>query len=505
MFHRWAIRSVSFSFALLATLFAGPFSSARAAISPTGDVEPVSPSTWTTGTNAYIGNTASGTLTVNGGSHLLSYIASLGYGSSTTGVVNIAGSGSTWVNSVLYVGENGSGLLSITGGGSVSSSSNSYLGYNTTSTGVVTVDGASSIWTNGGSLHVGCQGDGTLNITNGGSVSVAGTTYVGYAGDLYQPSLVGSGTINFGVNGGTLTTQSLLASPTQLAGTGTINACGLVSDVDLIFDSVQSLKQTFAIQQSGLNVTVNLDMSNSSTVGSLGAGYNGAGSLAIRGGTVVNSTTGYLGLNAGSTGVATVDGAGSMWAISGYLYVGNSGSGILSITNGASVSVGGETRVGAATASTGLIDFGSNGGTLTTQSLLASPSQLAGTGTINTYGLVSDGALVFDSTHPLNRTFVIQQSGLNATINLVMSTPSANGSLGAGWEGAGSLTIQDGIKVSSTYGYLGYGNGSTGVATVSGTGSTWTNQWLVVGNSGIATLTISNGGAVHWRRLQHRL
>ena len=46
--------------------------------------------------------------------------------------------------------------------------------------------------------------------------------------------------------------------------------------------------------------------------------------------------------------------------------------------------------VGANTGYTGVIDFGTNGGTLTTQTLLASPAQLAGTGTINTNGLVSD-------------------------------------------------------------------------------------------------------------------
>jgi hypothetical protein len=53
---------------------------------------------------------------------------------------------------------------------------------------------------------------------------------------------VGStGMIQFGANGGTLTTGTLEASPTQLTGTGTINTCGIVSDVDLKFDSANSL------------------------------------------------------------------------------------------------------------------------------------------------------------------------------------------------------------------------------------------------------------------------
>ena len=45
--------------------------------------------------------------------------------------------------------------------------------------------------------------------------------------------------------------------------------------------------------------------------------------------------------------------------------------------------------------------------------------------------------------------------------------------------------------------YIGYQSGSTGVATVDGVGSTWTNNGsLYVGNSGTGTLNIAAGGAV---------
>jgi len=36
------------------------------------------------------------------------------------------------------------------------------------------------------------------------------------------------------------------------------------------------------------------------------------------------------------------------------------------------------------------------------------------------------------------------------------SSPSTNGDLGAGWNGDGSLTIQNSITVNSNYGYIGY-------------------------------------------------
>jgi len=44
--------------------------------------------------------------------------------------------------------------------------------------------------------------------------------------------------------------------------------------------------------------------------------------------------------------------------------------------------------------------------------------------------------------------------GQNVTVNLDLSTAANNGSLGAGWKGAGSLTIQDGVTVSCANGCL---------------------------------------------------
>ncbi|NLE37191.1 MAG: PEP-CTERM sorting domain-containing protein, partial [Pirellulaceae bacterium] len=51
------------------------------------------------------------------------------------------------------------------------------------SAGVVTVDGVDSTWTNNANLYVGSSGSGTLNITNGGLVSVKGTLTIDSNGD----------------------------------------------------------------------------------------------------------------------------------------------------------------------------------------------------------------------------------------------------------------------------------------------------------------------------------
>jgi T5SS/PEP-CTERM-associated repeat protein len=67
-----------------------------------------------------------------------------------------------------------------------------------------------------------------------------------------------------------------------------------------------------------------------------------------------------------------------------------------------------------------------------------------------------------------------------------------------GFVGSGTLSITHGGSVSSsTVGYIGYVPGSTGVVTVDGAGSTWTNSGdLYVGNGGNGTLSITGGGAV---------
>ena len=61
----------------------------------------------------------------------------------------------------------------------------------------------------------------------------------------------------------------------------------------------------------------------------------------------------------------------------------------------------------------------------------------------------------------------------------------------------GTLTVDSGSDLYSSYGYIGYYTGVTGVVTISGTGSTWTcANGLNVGEQGNGTLNITGGGAV---------
>ena len=125
-------------------LLVGPLPLLRAAITPLGDVEPANPTTWTSSTYAYIGNTANGTLTVNGGSNLLSNTAFIGYNNGVTGMATVDGIGSTWTGYNLYVGNFGIGTATISGGGYAGFSHYCLIGSSGGATSVMNVSGAGS-------------------------------------------------------------------------------------------------------------------------------------------------------------------------------------------------------------------------------------------------------------------------------------------------------------------------------------------------------------------------
>jgi len=190
--------------------------------------------------------------------------------------------------------------------------------------------------------------------------------------------------------------------------------------------------------------------------------------------------------------VATVSGVGSTWSNSSYLYVGYKGNGTLNIADGGLVEVSEDTIVARDPGSGGAINFDS--GTLTTGGLVCAASDLSGTGTINTNGLVTDVDLVFDASRGLTQTLTLNGVGRSITVNLDVD---GFRSMGVGHSGNGSMHISDGVTLQSTSGYLGYRSGSAGVVTVSGAGSTWANSdTLSVGLGGDGTLEITDGGVV---------
>ncbi len=142
------------------------------------------------------------------------------------------------------------------------------------------MDGIGSTWHNYMEMSVGYNGQGSLEISNGGTV----TSTTGYIGRLTQE--------------------------------------GSVADY--------SSKGTAAVVGEGSLLQMN---------GYLYVGDKGTGTLEITNGGTVKNTNGYLGYASGSNGTATVDGEGSIWQNSASLYVGKEGNGTLNIKNQGAVYV----------------------------------------------------------------------------------------------------------------------------------------------------------------------
>lgn len=116
-----------------------------------------------------------------------------------------------------------------------------------------------------------------------------------------------------------------------------------------------------------------------------------------------------------------------------------------------------------------------------------------GSGTLNIQagGQVSSGTSILGEEAGSNGTATVTGTGSKWT---------NTGGLNVGFRGSGTLSIEGGGQVSNSSGYVGYGVGNasaTGTATVAGSGLTWTNSGcLYVGYSGGGTLNIQAGGQV---------
>lgn len=562
---------------LAAVIVGAVAGSCVAAISTTGNVTP-DPTTTTSTTRFYVGNTSNATMSIDAGSSVTTGTSYVGYEAGITGSAVVTDASSQWKSSTMYVGFEGNGDVKILAGANLTSGSVT-LGEQENSSGSATVRGAGSFWKTN-SLTVGDQGDGLLLVDQGGKVSSTFAELAGFGGygtaTIKDPGSVWEISFSLGVgsyggaslkveNGGTLTTASasladgngdvgnvsitgaqsiwtnsgdatigsygtstvsiadggvvtaggdvmlgrsstavgelhfdngtlntggLIARFADLLGTGTINTHGLVTDIALFFDATHDFQQQFVVANApSQNVTINLDANG---VGSIGAGFQGQGSLTVSDGKQLLSRDGILGYKTGSNGAAVVQGADSRWKISRNLTVGTNGTASLLIQGGAAVEVGSTTSLGTA-GSGGSITFDS--GTLTTRSFLGSANQLLGTGTINTHGLVPDFDLMFDNAHSNQQQFILNSlPDQNITLNLDVD---GTGILGAGFSGQGSLTIADGKGVASTSAYLGYQSGATGTANVSGAGTTWSvGTELYVGSAGTGNLNVTDGAKV---------
>jgi len=192
---------------------------------------------------------------------------------------------------------------------------------------------------------------------------------------------------------------------------------------------------------SGGDVTVDgpATWTNAAT---LYVGKEATGTLDVEAGGTVTSARGYIGDEPGSIGnVVTVTGAGSTWNTNtNELWIGHRGSGTLNIENGGEVA--------------------------------------SGIGFIGRYSSSVDNAVTV--------------TGSGSTWN------TGDNGLYVGYQGSGTLSIRDDGDVISQFSAIGQSSSGSGIATVAGSGSTWNTSTheLYVGQSGIGTLNVEDGGTV---------
>jgi T5SS/PEP-CTERM-associated repeat protein len=297
--------------------------------------------------------------------------------------------------------------------------------------------------------------DGYIGVSSPGMVSVDGGSSLasskGYLG--YNSGSTGTATIT-GTGSKWINTSELYVG-SYGSGSLTIEAGGQVSSLRGYLGDKSDSTGTATVTGTGSKWTNSSD---------LYIGRYGSGALTVEAGGQVSNTNGYLGYYSGRTGTATVTGTGSKWTNSGDLHVGYNGSGALTVTDG---------------------------GVVTARTLYALLSDLKGNGVITAKGAVLDIDFVFDATHGLQLNIPF---GLGGKIDMIFD---GTGALGAGYKGTGSLRVAEGITVASAGGYLGYRSGATGMATITGAGSKWTNSGsLYVGYYGSGELSIEAGGQV---------
>lgn len=435
----------------------------------TGDAVPLDPANINSGVDLEIGITGAGTLTIQNGGTLTNNQGYVGRDAGSTGTVLVTGrdglgNASTWTNTgTLYVGHEGSGTLNVLAGGLVSSEAG-YIGAYPGSIGVVTVSGDdgfgnASAWTQQSSLLVGDEGHGTLNVTLDGRVTTGARINIGNSS---QGKIV-------------VSDGSTVSSHDGVIGVGAYGE---------------------ALLTSGASWT----MASQMTIG-LGA----QGTLRIEDGARVTSNQGYVGANAGGDGSVTVTGAGSSWEITDYnLALGNYGTGTMTIADGARVFArdGVDLGISDVTASGTLNVLGTPGA----RGVLETSGIQGGIGTAN---VTLDGGIVRAIR---NRTVFFDDFGAQqVTLGAAGGIIDTNGySIGIAPEitGAGSLT-KDGLGTLTLTGASSYAGGTTIAAGTLRLGNGGASGSIVgdVANSGILAFnrsdavtfggTITGTGGIH--------
>lgn len=346
------------------------------------------------------------------------------------------------------------------------------------------------------------QGSSIVNVLNGSTVSVDGTTQVGTFG-----------TVDIQGVGSSWTTQTMWVRPSSGSGSATSQNASLIARegaaVHVLGQSI--ISNSFDDSTSDVLITDTGTSWRSDSTMKVGYGA-GAGSFTVRNGASAVSNGFVLVGDSfeGSHGEVEVTDNDSTWSYASQFRVGSVGFGSLTIGSGGKLSVSPsasssdtigfvgdeESAIGAATIS----GVGSEWRNEYHQLIVGN----FGDGTLS----ILDGGTVISSgsNSASNSSGVIggRQTGVGlATVSGNGSTwENRNGTLVVGFFGQGELQVQQGGAVTSSNGYVGREPGSSGTISILGNGSNWSvvNTLSIAGTDsaagGAGSLIASEGGLV---------
>ncbi|WP_176141656.1 autotransporter-associated beta strand repeat-containing protein [Sphingopyxis flava] len=283
-----------------------------------------------TGWYSYIGRSGEGTLVIDGGASFENDTTWIGWAAGSEGHVTISGPGSTWTGirtqattfPAIYVGNAGTGSLTVENGGSILNMSAVHVGREAGGNGTVTVTGANSYLRSGefyiGGANSSLTGTGALLISNGGAVD-SFTSFVGRKG-IGTASVSGAGS-SWDING-TLFVGEANSGSLDISDGGVVNATTVI----------------------------------------LGRSSGGSGTALVQGADSQLTITGDLFVGAQSEGSLTVSDGGHV-AVGGTLHIAEQRA--FGMPSTGTVYIGGDTAPAAAgTLTAGEILFGLGDGTL---------------------------------------------------------------------------------------------------------------------------------------------
>lgn len=428
-----------------------------------------------------LGEVGTGNITIQNGGQVETARAQLGLNNGSVGNLVVDGVGSSFTHSsnlAMVVGVSGNGTVTVTNGGSLAT-----LGLNglriaesVGSTGSVTVGDSGSNISVVGLTEIGSAGNGTLEVSNGATMTTTALQSSNLAGSSSSILVSGSGS-TLAANG-TFTVGAVTSSTMSVLAGGKVSSTNTMT-----FASAANSSATMTISGPGSEVTAPNIME---------IGRSGTANVTISNGGKLKAANPYLGAQPGGSGTLTVTGLGSEVEATTRLYIGRFGSGTASFNNQAKLN--GAVTVGSSTNGVGSLtldgastwDFNNKGVTLG-----------SGSNAVGTITLIGDSTAVGESMSigalsSSSGTLNVAQSGTSLTLTNLLRV---------GNSGTGLVNLSQGAFIDADRIEIGQGPNSNGQVVVNGqstallsSNTSAINGNMLVGDFGTGSLIIENQG-----------